>query len=133
LWPRFPTFHNVPANLSTVPRFLVSIGCHWQPVGGRDWTYLFGVWGGEVAVLTSPTVRYLSLQGFIQTPCLRAPIFRIQRVWKHALGTDSTLGFTQLAHDHRLIGCARFSLWTDYVGLGESRTPYIYFLKSCYR
>jgi len=57
----FPTFHNVLAGLATVPRFLVSTGCHLQSGGGHDWASQFGVFGVEVAVLTAPTVRYLSL------------------------------------------------------------------------
>jgi hypothetical protein len=57
----FPTFHNALADLATVPRFLVSTGCHSQSGGGHGLASQFGVFGGEVALLTSPTVRYLSL------------------------------------------------------------------------
>jgi hypothetical protein len=60
LLPRFPTFHNVLAGLSTGPRFLVSRGCHSQSGGDHDLASQFGVFGVEVAVLTSPTVRYSS-------------------------------------------------------------------------
>ena len=40
--------------------------------------YPFWVGGVEVAVLTTPTVRYLSVEGFLKTPCRSSPIFEIQ-------------------------------------------------------
>lgn len=80
VWLRFPTFRNVLADPATVPPFLVSIGCHSQPDGGHYLVYLFAVFGAAVMVLALPIVHCLTFPDSSITPCLRSPIFRIQRV-----------------------------------------------------
>jgi hypothetical protein len=61
LWPHSATFHNVLVYPATVRLFSVSKECHSQLCGGHYLASLLVAFLVVVTVLTSPTVRCLSL------------------------------------------------------------------------
>lgn len=61
LWPHFATFHNVLVYPAMVRLFSVSKECHSRLCGGHYLAFLLVAFLAVVTVLTSPTVRCLSL------------------------------------------------------------------------